>query len=119
MNTDNLKKLRDFWMNAPDNLLTMGDYAYNPQEASSATPEHPCGSCMCLIGSGPSAGIVMGKYRGWARYSVDAFGLEYATREYAFLFDPRWPDDRGQAIARLNLAIDNKIPEDWGFKYEY
>jgi hypothetical protein len=119
MNIENLKKLRDFWLDAPDHLLAMRDYAYDPNEASLATSEHPCGSCMCLIGSGPSAGIPIGKRQGWASYSVESFGFEYDTREYQFLFDPSWPDNRGQAIARLNLAINNEIPKVWTCEDRY
>jgi hypothetical protein len=114
---ENLKKLRDFWLDAPDELLKMHSYAQYYWEAAAATPEHPCNSCMCAIGSGPSAGVKKLPGEDWLDYSVRVFGLGYNSQEYLFLFSHFWPDDRRQLIARLTLAIDNKIPKDWSYDY--
>lgn len=117
MNIDNLKKLRDFWLNAPDELLEMGIYARHYWEAAKATLEHPCNSCMCAIGSGPSAGVKKDQDEDWSDYSERVFVLDSLSDEHSFLFSPFWPNDRHQLIARLTLAIYNKIPEDWSYDY--
>jgi hypothetical protein len=123
LNIENLKKLREFWSKSEPELLDMGDFAHNPDEARYADQQHPCGSSMCAIGSGPSAGIPFDNDMGWMHYSKRVFGVGAANYgpdpEWNFLFSDIWPSSVDQLIARLTLAIDGKIPKVWTYEDQY
>lgn len=122
LNIENLKKLREFWIAQEDqSLLDMSDFASDYDEAQDATPEHPCGSSMCAIGSGPSAGIPFEEDDdySWMDYSNRVFGICSIERDWNFLFSETWPDDINQLVARMTLVIDGKIPNRWTYEDEY
>jgi hypothetical protein len=120
INIENLKKLREFWIAQDDqSLLDMGDFAEDYDEAEDATPENPCKTCMCAVGSGPSAGIPFEEDETWVLYSERVFGLDSSQRRWNFLFSEMWTNDINQLVARLTLAIDGKIPKKWTYEDEY
>ena len=116
---DNLQKLIDGLKALPDDysLLDMNRFAINDGEAIRATPIHPCGTSMCIVGHGPSFGIPFTDEDGndWVYYSKRAFGFSACTRKWEFCFDPLWPSDVNQAIIRLEMAQREEIPVLWDF----
>lgn len=126
---DNLQKLIDGWTNSPLSLY-MDQFASDTEEATKATPEHPCSTDCCLVGSGPSYGIPVAAgdiisggtdflcHLDWINYAKRVFGFTdvYATRgNWEFCFGSDWDNSIPEAIARLELAQADKIPEDWDY----
>ena len=108
--------------------LYMEAFAIDPLDAAQSTPEHPCGAPACIIGHGPSLGIplaetfmsegMMGVEVDWDGYSEEAFGYDDphdGEGDWSFCFGSNWPDDIPEAIARLKLARDHNIPDEWDY----
>ena len=115
---DNTQKLINGLKALPDDygLLDMREFAESYGSAKNATPEHPCGTSMCIIGHGPSLGIpfINEDNCSWPRYSRRAFGFTRKTKSgWSFCFSSYWPNDMNQAIIRLEMAQHGKIPDSW------
>ena len=120
VNKVNLQKLHDFCPKIEE--LYMGMFAYDDTEATTATPEHPCGSPACLIGNGPGAGVPTHKdsidgdgYVEWHGYSEANFIANSDSSLWLFAFDGEWPNCTKEAQARLKLIIDEKVPGQWDY----
>ena len=117
---DNVQKLIDGLKALPDDYrkLHMKSFAENNSWAKNATPENPCGTCMCIIGHGPSLGIpfINKDKNDWNRYSTRAFGFCVGYRKWSFCFSPYWPNNIKQAIARLEMAQRGDIPNYWNYE---
>ena len=116
---DNVQKLIDGLKALPNDydFFDMEQFAENDGEAIHATPEHPCQSCMCIIGHGPSFGIplIYGDWGNWRNYSRRAFGFSHIGIYWRFCFNGNWPNDINQAIIRLEMAQRGEIPDEWNF----
>ena len=118
---DNVQKLIDGLKALPNDygLLEMKLFAKNDSWAKRATPKHPCKTCMCVVGHGPSLGIpfIPEDYDCWGKYSERAFGFAGEDFEWDFCFGVKWPDDINEAIARLEMAQRGEIPDllDWDY----
>ena len=116
---DNMQKLIDGLRALPDDydFFDMAQFAENSGLAKTATPQHPCQSCMCIIGHGPSFGIplIYGDYNSWMIYSWRAFGFEEDDNNWKFCFHGDWPNDINQAIIRLEMAQRGEIPDGWDY----
>lgn len=126
VNIENLTILRDYMVSRYSDIqydehfnmeyfaLNIDDYdlRYGPKEVSES---HACGTCCCLLGHGPLAGI---KYSGtnWCRYSREKFGVDIDDQEelWGYLFSEKWSNNIQQAIKRLNYVIENgDVPEEF------
>ena len=118
---DNLQKLIDGLKSKPDNygLLNMSRFAEDDRLAKTATPEHPCGTSMCVVGHGPSFGIpfIYEDLNDWMEYSLRAFG--FVGLKWNFCFNSLWSmycsSDINEAIARLEMAQRGDIPNWWNY----
>ena len=118
---DNVQKLIDGLKALPNNyrLFDMKRFAEDYKIAKNATPEHPCGTCMCIVGHGPSLGVpfIDRDMNIWGIYSERAFGFGDEGDIWDFCFGSSWPNDIKQAIARLEMAQRGEIPDllDWDY----
>ena len=122
---NNTQKLIDGLKALPGNyeFFDMKRFADDNIAAKHATPEHPCQSCMCIIGHGPSLGIpfIDLDRNDWLGYSIRAFGFKNDAYAWIFCFSANWHDSIGQAIARLEMAQRGEIPSSFNFTdiYKY
>ena len=117
---NNTQKLIDGLKALPDDyeLLNMEQFAENYAWAKNATPENPCGTCMCVVGHGPSLGIpfIDEDEWSWPRYSRRAFGFTLKNNSaWRFCFSSAWCNDIDEAIARLEIAQRGEIPDTWDY----
>lgn len=70
--------------------------------------KHTCGTSCCLAGYGPAALNNATEDHSWWTYCEDTFGA-VDNREFCFLFDSDWPDDRLEAGARVVKFLSDPV----------
>lgn len=121
-NKPNLTKLRDYLASLPDDYenFEMKRFAENHAKAANANPETGCGTPACMVGHGPAAGIPIEHDRViefgslyWDIYSIDKLiSCDYL---WMFAFDGSWPSSLPEAITRLTMVIEERVPDTWDY----
>lgn len=115
----NLKKLRDYMIKTYSTQrysarFSMAEFSMSLDDEEVYTPlQTPeCGTCCCLAGHGPAAGInPTVPDITWHDYIKNNFGIvEGIDIGWEFLFSAEWSSDIQEAIERLNMYIGGFDP---------
>lgn len=147
MNRENIAKLIAGLKALPDGYLdfemksyvrvTSGSDKYSASKRLAVAKGYSsaCGTSACIVGHGPRFGIPMSELNikqsgrvsiDWKNYSMESFGINDlasinrdGNTEWEFCFSHRWPNSIEQAVIRLELFLNDRVPHEWDHRSRF